>query len=319
MNKFLLVALLLFLNLSAQAGVTGKADVSLTQINSFGANPGDLKMYFYAPKNVVEKAPLVVILHGCAQSAAEFDDEIGFTKLADENKFYLLLPQQKESNNEWRCFNWFNQEDTTRGKGEAASIVEMVEFMQKEYAIDGRRVFILGLSAGAAMSNVMMANYPEVFSAGALVAGIPFGCAKDGSAAWSCMYGASYPVPTAQQRGDFVRAAIGSYNGPLPRVMVVHGSSDEFVSPKNAQFNVDQWTNVHGIDNVADAESKLDNQQYFEHKKGSQTVVSFLSIRGQKHGFPVDSKKGCGEAGKFILDSGVCAAKHISSFFKILK
>jgi poly(hydroxyalkanoate) depolymerase family esterase len=276
-------------------------------------------MYYYGPKNLSGKAPLVVLLHGCAQAASEFDDETGWTKLADENGFYLLLPQQREVNNNSRCFNWFEAADIRRDNGEAASIIEMVDYMEKLVAIDATKIYVAGLSAGGAMTSVMLANYPEVFSAGAIVAGIPFGCASSLMNAWNCMFGNAFPAPTAQQRGDAVRRAAGSYNGPWPRVMVIHGTTDELVNFKNAQFNVDQWTNVHGIDAQADATTTVQGQQYLEFKKGNDAVVSLLTVRNQRHGYPVDARNGCGETGKYVLDSGVCASKHILNFFKLNK
>ncbi len=293
------------------------AEVTLTQVNNFGTNPGDLRMFYYGPKNLANKAPLVVLLHGCAQAASEFDDETGWTKLADENGFYLLLPQQREVNNSSRCFNWFEAADIRRDGGEAASIIEMIDTMEKMVPIDPSKIFVAGLSAGGAMTSVMLANYPEVFSAGAIVAGVPFGCATSLSNAFNCMFGNSFPAPTAQQRGDAVRRAAGSFNGPWPRVMVVHGTSDELVNLKNAQLNVDQWTNVHGTDAQADATTTVQGQQYLEYKKGNDVVVSLLTIRNQRHGYPVDVRNDCGEAGKYVLDSGVCASKHILNFFKI--
>lgn len=295
------------------------AGVSLTEVNQFGKNQGDLKMFYYVPKNADAKAPLVVLLHGCTQSAGEFDDETGWVKLADENGFYLLLPQQKEANNQSRCFNWFEPKDTTRDNGEASSIIEMVEHMEKSFNIDDRKVYVIGLSAGAAMTSVMLATYPENFAGGAIIAGIPYGCATNSMNAWSCMYAAMYPIQTAEQRGDAVRNASGKYSGKWPKVMILHGTSDELVSYKNAQFHVDQWTNVHGTDNKVDVTSKLDSQKYEEYKSGDKVVVSVLTIENSKHGYPIDPKNGCGIDGKYILNVKVCGSKHIGNFFNLLK
>lgn len=294
-----------------------KADVALTQVNGFGSNPGNLKMFYYSPKVVDHKAPLIVLLHGCAQSASEFDDETGWTKFADENGFFLLLPQQNEMNNPARCFNWFEPADIGRDRGEAGSIAQMVEQMQKLFNIDARKVFITGLSAGGAMASVMLATYPEMFAAGAIVAGIPYGCAFNSTNAWSCMFGTQLPIPTSRQRGDAVRRAAGNYKGPWPRVMIVHGTADEFVNFKNALYHVDQWTNVHGINNRPSSRSVLSSQIYLEFKKNGQVVVSSLSIQNHMHGYPIDPKNNCGEVGKFVLDAEICASRYIADFFKL--
>ena len=293
--------------------------VTLNQLNDFGSNPGNLKMFYFKPAKVVRKAPLVVLLHGCAQAASDFDDEIGWTQLAEKHGFYLLIPQQKEGNNDWRCFNWFQENDIARGKGEVASIVEMVEKMESEFSIDGKKVFATGLSAGAAMANVLLAAYPEKFSGGGLVAGIPYGCANNSINAWTCMYGTNFPIPSREQRIESVLQAFPGYRGKYPRVMVVHGTQDQFVAYKNGLWNVQQWLGVHKADDQADQELILDGHEYKVFKKGKRPVVSFLSISGLRHGYPVDSKRNCGAAGKFILDSGVCAAEHIAKFFGIIK
>lgn len=295
------------------------AAININQVNDFGENPGNLKMFYYAPKKVSGKAPLVVLVHGCAQSAVDFDDEIGWVNLAKKNNFYLLIPQQQETNNDWRCFNWFTSEDNARGNGEAASIINMVEKMQQNFSIDDRQIFITGLSAGAAMTSAILANYPEVFNAGGIVAGIPYGCATNAINAWQCMYGMSFPVPSREERGKSIINASGNYKGKFPRVMVIHGKGDEFVNYKNADYSVDQWTYVHGIDNQEDECKISGNLTTKDYKKDNETVVKLVSIKGLRHGYPIDSKSGCGTAGKYILDEGYCAALGLSKFFGIIK
>lgn len=265
------------------------AQISLNQVNDFGPNPGELKMYTYVPQTEIKS--LVVLLHGCAQAASDFDDEIGWTKVADKYGMVLLLPQQTETNNNWRCFNWFQASDITRGEGEIASISHMIDFMKSKYQIED--AFATGLSAGGAMANILLATYPEYFKAGAIVAGLPVGCATNQTNAWYCMYGFQFPIPSTQQRGDAVREAAGPYSGKWPSVMIVHGTSDEFVSYKNARYIFKQWTNVHG----------------------SSEKVKLVSIKGMKHGYPIDPEAGCGSLGKFIIDANYCAAESIAKFF----
>ena len=99
----------------------------LSDLASFGTNPGALRARVYIPKNLTAKAPLVVVLHGCTQTAAGYDHGSGWSRLADDQGFALLFPQQQPSNNPNLCFNWFVPEDTRRGSGEALSIRQMVE------------------------------------------------------------------------------------------------------------------------------------------------------------------------------------------------
>lgn len=145
---------------------------SLTQVTGFGTNPGALTMYKYVPSGLPANAPLVVALHGCAQSASNYDAETGWILLADRWKFALLLPEQTSGNNSSRCFNWFESGDIARGSGEALSVKQMVDRMKTDHFSDPARVYVTGLSAGGAFTAVMLAAYPDVFAGGAIVAGV---------------------------------------------------------------------------------------------------------------------------------------------------
>ena len=102
----------------------------LRLLGCFGSNPGQLKAWIYAPERAVSGAPLVVVLHGCTQNAAGYDESAGWSRLAEKHGFVLLYPEQQRSNNPNLCFNWFSPEDAARGKGEALSIRQMVAAVQ---------------------------------------------------------------------------------------------------------------------------------------------------------------------------------------------
>ena len=172
----------------------------------FGSNPGNLRMFSYAPAGFKTPTPLVVVLHGCKQKAATFARDAGWLDLAESAKITLLLPEQKGLNPYWydvawvapwaaflgannqnACFNWFEPGDTARDRGEALSIVQMVDAMIARYPVDRSRVYIVGLSAGGAMTAAMLAAYPERFAGGAIVAGVPYGCANNVVRALHCM------------------------------------------------------------------------------------------------------------------------------------
>ena len=157
------------------AGLQGhSAQSPLIEIADFGPNPGALRMFAHIPPRVARDGALVVVLHGCSQNAADYDLGAGWSTLADRFGFCLLLPEQQAANNPNRCFNWFQPGDNERGQGEAQSIRQMIDRMVSDHGIDPRRIFITGLSAGGAMTSVMLAAYPEVFAGGAIVAGLPF-------------------------------------------------------------------------------------------------------------------------------------------------
>ena len=94
---------------------------------AFGSNPGKLRMFTYRPKVLADPAALVVVLHGCTQTAAGYNEGAGWSTLADRYGFALLLPEQQRANNPNGCFNWFLPEHSRRDQGEALSIRQMIE------------------------------------------------------------------------------------------------------------------------------------------------------------------------------------------------
>src|SRR6195256_5936055 len=151
----------------------------LVETGHFGTNPGALRMFAFVPEHLQRAPALVVVLHGCGQTAAGYDLGAGWSTLAKRYGFALLMPQQQRCNNANGCFNWFNPEDTARDSGEACSIRQMIARMVGDFGIDQRRIFVTGLSAGGAMTSVMLATYPEIFAGGAIIAGLPFGVATN--------------------------------------------------------------------------------------------------------------------------------------------
>jgi poly(hydroxyalkanoate) depolymerase family esterase len=174
------------------------------EVTGFGSNPGNLRMFKYVPAGLPASSPLVVVLHGCTQNARDFAAQSGWIELADRLHLALALPEQPQGNNPRNCFNWFVISHNRRGQGEALSIRQMVDKMKTDHGIDPSRIFVTGLSAGGAMTSVMLATYPEVFAGGGIVAGLPYGCANDPSAfmamqALQCMssgHPSSLPTPS---------------------------------------------------------------------------------------------------------------------------
>src|SRR5436190_14254356 len=177
----------------------------LRETKNFGSNPGALRMFSYLPPQLSAECALVVVLHGCTQNAAGYDHGAGWSTLAERFGFALLLPEQQHSNNPNGCFNWFQAGDNERGHGEALSIRQMIEKMVSDHGIDRTRVFVTGLSAGGAMTSVMLATYPEVFAGGAIIAGLPYGAANNVQQAFENMF--QCPPRTAHAWGDLVRGA----------------------------------------------------------------------------------------------------------------
>jgi poly(hydroxyalkanoate) depolymerase family esterase len=286
----------------------------LTQVTDFGKNPGELLMCAHVPTGLPAGRPLVVALHGCSQQAKDYGDGPGWTQLADEYRFALLLPQQRKANNPMKCFNWFEpndvkRHDATGTTGEAASIWAMIQKMQTDYKTDPKQIYVTGLSAGGAMTAALLAVYPEVFQGGAIVAGIPAGCAQDMAGGFSCMNTGKNLSP--QEWGDRVRAAAPGHTtgDSVPKIAIWQGSADGTVNPTNADELVDQWTNVIGIDQTPDGTETINGTECKSYTDGSGTVLVTRCITpGMDHGVAIDPP-GCGKPAPFILDKDICSSR----------
>src|SRR3954470_12789697 len=202
-------------DLTAWDRIVQATPTRLREVKDFGSNPGNLRMFAYTPAGLPNSAALVVVLHGCTQTAIGFDHGAGWSTFADRFRFALLFPEQQPSNNLGRCFNWFQLEDSTRDHGEALSIRQMIEHSIRTHGIDRRRVFVTGLSAGGAMTSVMLATYPELFAGGAIIAGLPYGVASNVREALNGMF--QSPRRPATHLGDLVRRA-SNHKGRWPKI-----------------------------------------------------------------------------------------------------
>ncbi len=295
----------------------GPAGSPLVEVRNLAANPGNLRMFSYVPPSLAEPRALVVVLHGCGQTAAGYNHGAGWSTLARRYGFALLFPEQQRSNNPNGCFNWFEPGDTRRDGGEAASIRAMVDRMVRDHGIDRDRVFITGLSAGGAMTSAMLACYPEVFAGGAIIAGLPYGAAGNVQQAFESMF--QCPSRPAREWGDLVRSASPRHNGPWPRVSVWHGSADHTVVPSNAREILKQWTDVHGLAAAPSAQSQVDGypREVWLNQAGDEVIDSY-TITDMAHGTPLATGRGdtaCGAPGPFMLDVGISSTYHIAKFF----
>lgn len=310
------------------------ASVYAEPVNNFGSNPGNVMMYKYVPEDIPANAPLVVSLHGCLQDAETYY-KTGWKTLADQWKFYLIFPEQKRSNNLYKCWNWFQTENTKRDHGESKSIIQMIEKMIADYSIDERRIYVEGLSAGAYMASALLASYPDVFAGGATNAGGPALCAQTKKHFWdifswwylkqsfknakACMNGID---KSPEEWGELVHEkGYQDFDGSWPILSIWQGAADETVDKINQQELIEQWTELHGIDLIADKEDKSGNNADVIHKEyhddnGKSVVESYL-IPGMTHGIAVDANNYCGETDKYILDADICAVRQIGLFWKL--
>lgn len=287
----------------------------LSELAGFGSNPGALKAYAYLPDVLPPSAPLVVVLHGCTQTAADYDRGSGWSQLADRHGFALLYPEQQRANNPNLCFNWFAPGDIRRDSGEALSIAQMVATMIERHALDRRRVFVTGLSAGGAMAAVMLATYPGIFAGGAIIAGLPFGCASTVPEALERMRGQGLPREAALQSA--VRDA-SRHEGSWPTLSVWHGTQDRTVVPANGEAILSQWRGVHGLD-AAPSETLAvsgHNRRIWRDAAGVARIEAF-EIAGMGHGTPLDAGDGVGAPRAFMLNAGISSTRHIAAFWQL--
>jgi feruloyl esterase len=298
------------------------AEDLLAEVAEFGPNPGQLRMLQFVPDGLPRGAALVVVLHGCSQTAGGYEFGAGWSELAEKHGFALLCPEQQRANNPNLCFNWFQPGDVTRGQGEVESIRRMIDGMVQAHALDRDRVFITGLSAGGAMTAAMLATYPELFAGGAIIAGLPYGAAGSVQEALESMRSVR-PRP-AEDWAALVRAASPARDR-WPRLSVWHGTADTTVAPANAEAIVMQWRALVGLPGEPSLAEAVDGatRRVWRDRRG-RAVLEAFTIPGLGHGTPIapsleDPTRRCGTAGPFLLDAGIPSTRHIAAFWGLLR
>ena len=292
------------------------AHAALTAVTSFGSNPGGLAMYEYVPAGLPSGKPIVVVLHGCTQTAANME-VAGWNALADQYKFTVVYPEQSTSNNPVRCFNWAGEYGDTanlvRGQGENQSIIQMVDKAIASHGSDPSKVYVVGFSAGAAFASVLAATWPDRFAGVSVMSGLPYRCATTVNGAYSCQSpGVS---KTAAQWGDLVRA---SHAGPYPRVQIWHGASDTTVVPMNSDELVKQWSNAMGIDATADQTETINGATRTAYMSGSTVMIETYRVPGMGHAIAggTDPAGACPTTfGSYFANKSICATVRAAMFF----
>ena len=272
----------------------------LVSVNYFGKNMGNLKMFLYTPKNLdtSKKIPLVLVLHGCTQSAQSIAEATGWKKLAELNNFIVVYPEQKIVNNVSKCFNFFIGMKSKKDKGELFSIKQMIDYSLRNYNIDSSQVFITGVSAGAAMSNALLNSYPNLFNAAALI-----GCPS------------------------LLTEKLDTLSIYQPRVLIIQGEEDKVVAPTNADRVLNQWTKKHHLKND---DFKLENnylnfpeltlKTFFDNNQ--QIQVQSLSAKDVGHVILINPGENDNEGGKdciYTKDINFHSTYWIAEFFGLIK
>jgi feruloyl esterase len=249
-------------------------------------------------------------------------DGSGWNELAEENGFIVLYPMQKFINNTSLCFNWFKNKDISKNRGENGSIINMVDYVVKHYKIDQQKIFIYGLSAGAAMSVTMMVNYPETFNAGAIFAGAPHGIATNGIQGVKVML--SVPNRTIEEWGK----EIPDYDEKInyPNLIIVHGEDDNVVSIQSSFELIKQWKYLKKVGN----KSRVIEENFKENDlvqrtsyvdSSEQECIVFYQLKGVGHEITVDEGVEDHQGGKvnmYAKDIGFYSTYYVLKDFGLL-
>jgi poly(hydroxyalkanoate) depolymerase family esterase len=199
--------------------------------SSTGEGVDKLEYKLYLPsccKNNAQPAPLIVMLHGCSQDPDDFSLGTRMNAIAEKEGVIVAYPQQTQQSNPQKCWNWFLPKDQVRNSGEPKRIAAMIDVLFATYPIDRRRVFVSGMSAGAAMALIMGRTYPDIFEGVGVHSGLPYRCANNVVSALSVM-----------RDGRSAQAAPSTTPFQTP-LIVFHSKGDKTVHPKNGEAIVRQ-------------------------------------------------------------------------------
>jgi poly(hydroxyalkanoate) depolymerase family esterase len=242
----------------------------------------------YVPKNAsrFRRSPLVVLIHGCKQTADDIARGTRIADFADRQGTVVLLPTQKDSANPWRCWNWFDTR-TSRGEGEAAIVAAQIRAVRRRYRIDRKRVYVAGMSSGGALAAVLGVRFPRLVAAVAVHSGIACGAARSAMSAISVL-----------KRGpeqDVVAIAAAVRNAMLPSevrvpLLAIQGDRDEVVRPAHAPALVSQYLALNGDDpaRAADTEARVSHPDgrveiVRDWRRDGRLVVRFVEVQGLGH------------------------------------
>lgn len=304
---------------AAMAGAPATA-AELVEVQAFGSNPGNLRMFGFVPPELPARAPLVVLAHGCLQGAEDIGRMTGWLDLAVERRFAIVLPQTSRDNEPFAgCFRTWLPEHQQRGAGEPLSIEQMIRWMLEHHGLDRQRVYITGLSSGGQLTNVMLATYPELFAAGAPQSATPYKCATSFEQLAPCTQ--ARIEHTREEWGALALGGRPGYTGPRPRVAIWHGSADPLLLVRNVNVQMEQWTAVLGIDDIPDDVVAQQGRSRLIYRDGAGVPkLETNTVLGMGHAAAIDLAAGpvkCGELRPYAEDVGICAAREIADWFGI--
>jgi poly(hydroxyalkanoate) depolymerase family esterase len=282
------------------------------------SNPAGTRSYkLYVPSSHADGAsgtalPLIVMLHGCTQSANDFAAGTGMNAVAEENNCFVVYPDQVKSANASNCWNWFNSNDQQRDAGEASIIADITRKVMADYPVDSSRVYIAGLSAGGAMAAVMGATYPDLYAAIGVHSGLPYAVAHDMPSAFAAMKSRKMKASPRKTGVKSVKPL-----GHTMPVIVFHGDRDTTVDPSNGELVLEQCVPAacSGTKSgKATEEGGVPNGRSFSRStlKDAQgkVVAENWTVHGAGHAWSGGSSKGT-----YTDSSGPDATREMLRFF----
>jgi len=241
---------------------------SLNQVNRslWASNvPSEVNMYIYVPGAPSSKPPIVVSCHSCGNSASgQFNNNKKIVAAADKVGFIMIFPDNSQKN----CWDVGSTASLTHdGSGDTQAIAQMVQYTLTTYNGDPDRVYIMGGSSGAMMTQAMLAVYPDIFKAGSARAGVAAGCWADGYNSdnqWCGNCAGGNTIKTAQEWGNLARGMYPGYDGPRPRVQLFHGMEDTTIRYQNMLESIKQWTNVLGLNSTPTFQNSITTSYNYE-------------------------------------------------------
>ncbi len=217
-----------------------KSSSSTTVLES-GRSGARMNYWLYIPdKLVTSPMPLVVMLHGCAQTATQFAQSTRMNQLAEKKGFAVLYPQQTAAHNAGRCWRWYKK-STQDGGAEVKSVVAIINSVAEKYTFDKSRIYIAGISAGAAMANIIALNHPHLIAAVGMHSGSVFGAAQTPMEAYSVMQHGAVDV----LRSTVHDAAARIVHFPEMPAILLHGQQDSIVRPVNLAHLAEQFRELN--------------------------------------------------------------------------
>jgi poly(hydroxyalkanoate) depolymerase family esterase len=245
--------------------------------------------------------PLVVMLHGCTQSPDDFAAGTRMNFRAEEQNCFVVYPAQPSQANQSRCWNWFRAADQQRGRGEPSLIAGITRQIMDDYLVDRKRVYVGGLSAGAAAAAVMGATYNDLYAAIGIHSGLACGVATDLPSAL-----------VAMRQGGSGHKVVSGDRPPLPTI-VFHGDRDTTVHPNNGGQILEQSVRTTSTQKKVHCGQVPGGHAY------TRTILSDASGRGMLEHWNIHGAghawSGGSPAGSYTDPRGPDATREMLRFF----